>query len=290
MATVIVEATDSGIGTTTMVARDADGNETLRIDQNSDGLVDSIIERRFGAGGRLAQESRDLNLDGTPDWTRTLTYDSAGLLAMVRTVADVDADGDLDSIRETLHDSRGNPATSNIDNDGDGDIDQVDSWTYDSEGRLLLHTSSNPVTDRTLIVQKLEYDDAGRVTYRESTSVFVYSWTYDDNGILRESVITCVRCFNTSVTTTHYNYDAVQRRTTLDTQTWYSNGTYSDRSLIIYEYDETGTLRRQLTDEDADGSYELRVEYVNQPGDWSSMLDTRIDQPPSFTLPSYYED
>jgi hypothetical protein len=107
--------------------------------------------------------------------------------------------------------------------------------------------------------------------------------------VLRESLSECRDCFIPIVMTTRYTYAAAQRRTTQETETWIG-GNYSDRTLVIYEYDGTGALTRQLTDEGADGSYELRADYVNQPGDWSSVLDTRIDQPPSFTLPAYYED
>ena len=68
------------------------------------------------------------------------------------------------------------------------------------------------------------------------------------------------------------------------------DGNVSDRSLTIYRYDRAGVITEWLRDDSADGVYELRTEIANQPGDWSSVLDTRIDQPPSYTLPEYVED
>ena len=289
LATIVSAPNGAGGESTTNVTRDSEGNETLTLDQNSDGLIDRVTTRRFDRGGRLTLETQDLNMDGTPDSTRMLTYDSNGLLAMERIEADEDANGDLDSIREILHNEQGQPTSANIDYNGDGVIDQIETWRYDSAGRLLEHASQNPSTGVSIALLQLQYDNAGRVTRRATTSDFIHTWTYDDDGVLTQSSTQCPSCTVPSVTNTRYLYDPAARRTTLENETWLA-GVFSDLSLTIYEYDDAGVLTLWLRDDGADGSYELRIEYANQPGDWSSVLDTRIDQPPSFTVPAYYKD
>ncbi len=151
--------------------------------------------------------------------------------AWVTTRSEVDwnNDGNLDSVTDTLLDSRGIPDLHLADYNGDGSYDTFEKWLVDDEGRLL--------------ASEYDFDGDGGVDASIRS-------TFDLHGRLERAEYDSDGDFIPDRTTS-YGYDAVGNLVRLD---YDHNGDGTIEASEEREYDAGGRLTRLLRDSNGDGA------------------------------------
>ena len=158
---------------------------TLReIDADLDGVYEGRQERTFDELNRQLTNRLDANGDGVPEDERSWVYgpnglesyeqttasssrrqlytrDSAGRL--LRSEADNDGDGVVDSVQTFDYDAAGNTVQREFDNDGDGTLDRVWFYTYDGDGRQLTFSQDTDGNGQVDSLEQRSYDSEGRL-------------------------------------------------------------------------------------------------------------------------------
>jgi hypothetical protein len=172
----------------TATTYDDEGRPTVAtVDSENDGTVDSIITWDYTVPGVIVH-SKDEDLDGEPDATRSAFYSESGNL--IREELDSDADDSIEQSRAFSYDGAGLVTSEVRDTDGDGDADYVSTREYDDSGRLRIYTL-DPEGDGAIdVVETYEYDDAGLLLAQVSdygadgTDDSVDRFIYDAEGRL----------------------------------------------------------------------------------------------------------
>ncbi len=199
------------------------------LDQNADGIPDSITTYTYDANGNRTRTLFDRDGDGMADSVETKTYDSNN--DQTSFASDNDADGQAEFRTTATYDDAGNLIRSSFDNDGDGEISAfVSTYTYDGSGNLLQVFENN----------------------EDETPELVATYTYDNSGNR-----TSDRFGNSLLTRT---FDAFGNQTSERTD-YEGDGIFDFEKTANFVYDAEGRLVSETFDLGDDGTVEQTIRY-----------------------------
>jgi len=249
---------------------------TKTVDDNHDGVVESVESRSYAAG-LLLEVANDKDDDGIADYQYISTYDSAGYRISSHRRNDDDDDGTADRITAEYHtyDESGNTLTylSERDTDGDGIVDTsgFNIYEYDDNNNPLSGLSegdadNDGVVDSNVSINYI-YDDVGNklnfLTEADTNAdglvdvIIRQYYKYDDLGNELQNVKEVDSNGDGVVNSSavyRYSYDDNGNQTSYFLETDIGDDGVVDSSAgSVYTYDDTGNILSRVREADDDG-------------------------------------
>jgi antitoxin component YwqK of YwqJK toxin-antitoxin module len=226
----------------------------INIDEDGDGMPESIITNTVDQDGNLAIESIDEDGNGSADRINTFTYDTNGNI--LTESIDMDGDGMVDETATFTYDSNGNQLTSSIDFDADGTPDATTTNTYDTNGNLMMASSDSDADGTADDTTTFTYDANGNLTMvstdagADGTIDATITYTYDANGnVLTESSDIDGDGSADEIITSMYDMNGNLTTVSID-----SDGNGMADEIATFTYDASGNVLTESIDFDANGT------------------------------------